>query len=345
MYNNKYFIQFIKERNLKKSTVEGYQVVLKLYCDINEMNLNEIMLEAQDEEIVCPLKNRSIKKRLISFRNFLISQNKSHNTIKTYLSKIFTFYRHFEIELPVLPPVKYDKGYQINYSDLPSKEDIANVLNLVPISFQALILFMSSSGCSKAETLSLTINDFIKGCENYYRSDNLKDILNELSIVDNLVPTIYLKRIKTGKYYFTFCSSEASQYIIKYLKTRNNLSLSEKLFPFSSSKVTSMFQKINDNMQWGRKGYYRFFRSHVLRKYHASNIGLPAEYIDVLQGRQKSIVHEAYIKTNPEELKKLYIKHMNNVIIFNSKENSEKEKVEDIHITINIFLSDMQLTL
>ena len=98
-------------------------------------------------------------------------------------------------------------------------------------------------------------------------------------------------------------------------------------------------------MKWGRRGYYRFFRSHVLRKFHASNIGLPAEYVDALQGRQKSIVHDAYIKTNPEELKKLYMKHMKNVMIFSSDESSEKENIEEIHITINIFLSDMQLML
>ena len=31
-------------------------------------------------------------------------------------------------------------------------------------------------------------------------------------------------------------------------------------------------------MKWGFKGKYRFFRSHTLRKFHASNIGLSAEY-------------------------------------------------------------------
>ncbi|WP_241776209.1 hypothetical protein [Methanosphaera sp. WGK6] len=48
---------------------------------------------------------------------------------------------------------------------------------------------------------------------------------------------------------------------------------------------------------WGFKGKYRFFRSHTLRKYHVSALGLAAEYIDTLQGLSKNIVHETYIKT------------------------------------------------
>ena len=94
-------------------------------------------------------------------------------------------------------------------------------------------------------------------------------------------------------------------------------------------------------MNWGFKGKYRFFRTHALRKFHASNINLSAEYIDALQGRSKNIVHETYIKTNPKELKEIYIKSMNNVLLFEKEKKNKKIKKEEIHITINIFISDM----
>ena len=68
-------------------------------------------------------------------------------------------------------------------------------------------------------------------------------------------------------------------------------------------------------MNWGFKGKYRFFRSHTLRKFHASNIGLSSEYIDILQGRSKNKVHDTYIKTNPQKLKEIYISVMENVMI------------------------------
>jgi len=107
-----------------------------------------------------------------------------------------------------------------------------------------------------------------------------------------------------------------------------------------SRHVLERFQRINDYFGWGFKGNYRFFRSHTLRKFHASNIGLRAEYIDLLQGRSRNIVHETYIKTNPKKLKKLYINSMNNLslsnnILNNRKSLQIKEKTE-YNITINI---------
>ena len=99
-------------------------------------------------------------------------------------------------------------------------------------------------------------------------------------------------------------------------------------------------------MKWGFRGKYRYFRSHSLRKFHASNIGLSAEYIDMLQGRSKSSIHETYIKTNPNELKKIYKKAMHNVSIYPSIVNEGYDiNQENINITINIFISDSQYNL
>ena len=125
------------------------------------------------------------------------------------------------------------------------------------------------------------------------------------------------------------------------MKTRPDLKMEDKLFDFTASTLLARFQEINDSMGWGFKGKYRFFRSHTLRKFHASNIGLSAEYIDELQGRSKNEIHETYIKTNPEKLRSIYKSAMKNVMI-------HEERVPDVHtqefsITINIFLSDNML--
>ncbi|WP_069593191.1 phage integrase N-terminal SAM-like domain-containing protein [Methanosphaera sp. WGK6] len=339
MYNNKLFIQFCRERNIKQGTAKCYCSSIENYISFHDMTIDELIEEAIiDEENNILLKNRRIKKRLLDYRSYLLDSNLSPNTVKTYFSKLKTFYSHFEIELPQLPDAKFEKTYETNYLDLPTREHIAKALEIVPLSFQALLLFMSSSGTAKAETLSLTVDDFIKATYEYHNKYSLNEILDELEQRDDIIPTIYLRRIKTDKYYYTFCSNEASTCIVKYLKTRKNLKASDKLFPFSNSSVITMFQKINDRMNWGYKGNYRFFRSHTLRKYHASNLELAAEYIDALQGRSKNIVHETYIKTNPEKLKEKYKKVMKNVIIY--PKQKEKEVKEDIHITINIFLSD-----
>lgn len=338
MFDNRLFKRFCRERNLKESTSNGYESALKHYLKFHKKTLDVLMEEALlDEKNRVPLKDRKIKKRLLNYRSYLLKSNCSPNTVKTYFTKVKTFYLHFDIEIPHLPDAQYDRLYETNYLDLPTHEHIRQVLEFVSLDLKAIILFMSSSGTAKAETLSLTVEDFIKATMEYHNNGSLNSILEVLSHKKNVVPTFYLKRIKTNKYYYTFCSTEATTYIVKYLQSRKDLKLSDKLFDFTPSKLLNKFQKINDKMGWGFKGKYRFFRSHTLRKFHASNIGLSAEYIDSLQGRSKNMIHETYIKTNPVKLKQIYKSAMKNVMINITYEPEVKH--QEFNIIINVFLS------
>lgn len=90
------------------------------------------------------------------------------------------------------------------------------------------------------------------------------------------------------------------------------------------------------------RGVFVFFRSHSLRKFHASNIGLSAEYVDALQGRSKSIIHQTYIKTNPQKLKEMYESVMGNVLI---NASSKSEVHQEFTIVVNVFMSGKQLNI
>lgn len=347
MIENILLDKFYVDRNIKKSTCKGYESAISKYVKFHDKSLDFLISEAYDDEnnnII--LKNRKIKNRLLSFRTYLFTTKLSNNTIKTYLSRIKTFYKHYEIEIPELPAAKYNIEYETSYLDIPSKEDIKKVLDISPLKLKALILFMLSSGTAKAETLSLSIKDFLLSISEYNKyTGDLYSILRQLKNKKNVIPTFYIKRQKTDKYYYTFCSSEATQVIIDYLLSRKSLKENDKLFPFSDSYVINTFQKINDKMKWGFRGKYRYFRSHSLRKFHASNIGLSAEYIDMLQGRSKSSIHETYIKTNPIELKKVYEKVMDNVSIYPTVNKVNNANQENINIIINIFISDNQFNI
>lgn len=334
---NKNLKKFSHERNIKKSTLKGYESSLNKYMEFNEMNIDELLKEAQNEEKKqIPLKNRTLKKRLIDFRNYLLNSELSNKTTRTYFSKIKAYYRHYEIELPNLPKVSYEKSYETNYLDLPKHSDIKKAIEISSLLMKAIILFMISSGTAKAETLSLTITDFIKATEEYHSGGNIESILNELENKKHIIPTFYLKRIKTNKYYYTFCTDEATKCIIKYLKSRKNFKLKDKLFDITDSSLSLKFRNINDSLKWGFKGNYRFFRPHTLRKFNASNIGLSREYDDLIPGRGKDELYNTYIKTNPKKLKKIYESAMHNVEIF--KKDTEIKK-EEYTIVINIFLS------
>lgn len=345
--------RFYSNRNIRYSTLKSYRSAIAKYEFFHDMAIESLMLEAiieEDEGI--PLKYRKIKNRLLDFRSFLLDSGLAISTVRTYFSRIKTFYRHFEIELPYLNDIKFDEEYLSSYYDLPSKGDIRKACSISPLDFRALVLFISSSGCAKAETLSLTVGDFVKATHDYHEGGSIDDVLSCLVGRRDIVPTFYLKRIKTNKFYYAFCSPEASFHAVEYLVSRKNLTLEDKLFDFTDSSLIYNFKKVNDKLNMGFVGNYRFFRSHSLRKFHASNIGLSEDIVDELQGRAKTRVREAYIKTNPRRLKEVYMGAMHNVMVFDDwiGEYDGRDKKEDncviienqvINVIINFTLDGM----
>lgn len=341
--------RFCSNRNIKYSTLKSYRSAIAKYEFFHDMDMGSLMDEAiveEDEGI--SLKNRKIKGRLLDFRSFLLDSGLAISTVRTYFSRIKTFYRPFEIELPYLNDIKFDEEYLSSYFDLPTRGDIRKVCSISSNAFRALVLFISSSGCAKAETLSITVGDFVKATHDYHDGGSIDDVLNCLIGRRDVVPAFYLKRIKTNKFYYAFCSPEASHHIVKYLISRKGLSLDDRLFDFTDSSLIYSFKKVNDKLNMGFVGRYRFFRSHALRKFHASNIGLSADIVDELQGRGKSRVREAYMKTNPRRLKEIYIGAMHNVMVFDDW-IGECEKEDDcviienqvINVIINFTLDGM----
>ncbi|MGN0105804.1 integrase [Methanobrevibacter ruminantium] len=349
MLSKDLFEVFCSNRNIKDSTIKSYRSAILKYESFHKVAIKDLIGEAMmDEENMVPLKNRHIKNRLLNFRSYLLDSELSINTVKTYFSRIKTFYRHFEIELPYLNDIKFDGEYLSSYYDLPARGDIRKVCSISSNAFRALVLFISSSGCAKVETLSLTVGDFVKAIDEYHDGGSIDDVLNCLIGRRDIVPAFYLKRIKTNKFYYAFCSPEASHHIVKYLISRKGLSLDDRLFDFTDSSLIYSFKKVNDKLNMGFVGRYRFFRSHALRKFHASNIGLSAVIVDELQGRGKSKVREAYMKTNPIKLKEIYMGAMHNVMVFDDW-IGECEKEDDcviienqvINVIINFSLDGM----
>ena len=309
--------EFCLVRNIKEKTKKGYKTALEKYINLTGKHIEELLEEAEeDEENINSLKKRRIKKHLLKYRMYLVDEYTSGYTIRTYFNKVKTFYRHNEIQLPYIPPLKLDKEYEMNFGDLPTHEELTFICENYNLLVSSIVLFMSSSGQAMAETLSLTVKQFIDGVKEFTEETDPYKILDDLEYNDDIIPTFYMKRLKTGKFYFTFCSPEATREIIRYLKyDRVEFNLEEPLFDVSKNKLTNIFQNINDSNNWGRVGKYRKFRTHTIRKFNASNIGMQPEDVDKIQGRSRSILHETYIKVNPNSLKRTYRECVGNVML------------------------------
>lgn len=289
--------QFIKDRNLSPSTIRNYSSATVLYEKLNNKTLNELIVEAEAEEIQkIPWKNRELRKRLINYRSYLY-KTKVETTSKKYLSNIKTIYRHFEIELQPLPsfnPKQINKSTEIKFKDLPTKKNIKDAYNMADPITGLIILLIATSGLSKAEILNLTFGDFLKANE-------------------STPTTFYLRRKKTGKEFFTFTTPKTSKKIAGHVK-KHNLELDDKLFSISESKLTKDMVKINDELGLGRVGNYSRMRCHMLRKYHASNLlnntTFTIDEIDALQGRSKNKIHRSYFLNDEEKLKEKYMDYV-----------------------------------
>lgn len=324
MNNNAIIEEFVKARRLKKGTAEQYQIALNFYSKFQEKPLSELLEEADlEEEQGIRWKNRKLKQRLITYRNYLY-ENYVKSTADLKFALIKTFYKHYEIEIHDLPSLNKKNiklSTPLKFKDLPDKELIKKALKIANPLMRAIILFMSSSGCARAETLSLTVKDYLDATKEYHNSDDIAEAVKIMHDKD-IVPTFYLKRIKTNKYYFTFCSPEANREIINYLLLREDLDndkLDEiQLFKCNTSYFERHFAKINNTLDLGKIGPHNKFKSHILRKFHATNLyndKMSLEEIDALQGRSKEATHSSYFTEDPNKLKEKYLEHLDCITI------------------------------
>lgn len=315
--------------NHSKATRNLYKQAVKKYTNFFGMSMGELIEEAETEEDSgVRWKRRTIKRRLINYRQYLL-ENHCINTVLTLMRPILVIYKYFEIEIHELPKLNRKQAIKpepIRFKDLPDKEIIREAVNISDPKMKAIILFMCSSGCARRETLNLTIQDYIDALKEYTNKKDIYDILEDLEGDRDIIPTFNVRRQKTDKYYTTYCSPEAVLAINSYLLSREDeLEPASPLFKIHENYLTRMFERINDDLNLGRKGSFNRFRSHMLRKFHASalyNDGMSRDNVNDLQGKAKNKTDDAYFMTNPEDLKYEYIKHLHAVTI-----NKEVEKL------------------
>lgn len=320
-----YLNQFIDERNLAKATVKQYRTTLTQYANFNGLTLDELIEEADaEEEKGIRLKKRTLKTRLVNYRSHIIESD-SKNTITNKMTQVKSFYRHFEIEIPQLPYLS-DKNIRkevpIGYDDIPSKTIIREALDFSTLLMRGFILLQCSSGMAKAEALSLTVGQFLQATGKYDEAKTIHEMLIDIyTSQEIIVPTFRMKRQKVNEYYYTFCTAEAVHEIVKYLLNESRpLKMESPLFNISSNYINLLMGQINDVLGLEKVGIYRKFRSHMLRKFNATQLcngenALSEEEVDFIQGRSRGKIRETYLKKNPVELKHKYIKAMNNVLI------------------------------
>lgn len=324
MNNNELLKTLAISCNHSEETQRIYRLALSQYASYFNQDLHELLAEAEeDENNNLKWKRRRVKAKLTEYRHHLL-QKYALNTVKKHMIAINKFYRFYDIEILKLPMINeksMQKAQPIYFKDLPDKEIIREAVSIASPFMKAVILFICSSGCGRAETLNLTIHDYIDALSEYVprRSRDIYEIIDITNEDDNIVPTFNIRILKTNKYYTTYCSPEAVKAINGYLLTRTDPLTNESiLFKTHPQYLINNFQKINDYLGLGKVGKYNRFRSHMLRKFHASalyNDGMSLDKVNDLQGKAKNKTDQTYFLINPEDLKYDYIQHLPAVTI------------------------------
>jgi len=323
--DNEIINQISRDRNYAENTKTGYRHSLNLYTTFNSMSISELINEAEyEEKEKIRWKDRKIRQRLINFRAYLLDRY-LYGTAQIHLARIKTVYKYFDIELQELPYISTKQCHHptpLTYRDLPTKEIIRQALKVSNPLMRAVILFISSSGTARAETLGLTINDFILSLQDYTHETNIYEVIKLLDERNDIIPSIKLRRNKVNEYYYTFCSPEATTAIIDYLKTRKDLlGPDSKLFKVNITYLSGLFFEMNEHLGLGKKSTHNRFRIHMLRKYHATYLKvhnrnvLTEKDIDFLQGRSDQKTRRSYFFEDERKLKLQYAEAMNAVTI------------------------------
>ena len=324
-------------RNLTESTMNGYKSTVGKYTRFHHKSFTSLIREAEKEETKGVLwKNSKLRDRLVDFRTYLIDNDYLEKTIEDYMQRVKTIYYTHEIEihsLPYMSSKNLKKSAPINYRDLPDSILLQKIILMSRPLECAYLTFMVSSGCARKETLSLTFEDYLKATWRYHRTNNLELALDRLyNCNEPIIGDSNIYRFKTGKFYPTFNSPESNDYLLGYIYSRkDDFDLDSKLFKTNEHTFSDYFSRTNEKLNLGKAGTFNRFRSHNLRKFHASSLynhGMSMEYVNELQGKAKNKTDSCYFMVNPEHLRREYIKHLDAVTIMGSVSDGDWGKLD-----------------
>lgn len=346
------FKNFCRDRNLADGSVKLYRLALHKYTDFSKMSLEELIDEAESEEDIIPrLRKRKITKRLSEFKEYLDDGELSQNYINHQLSLVRSFYNEFDIQLPRTRRRKTRKDRKVEtIEDLPTMEEISKCLDKANTAYKAIILLMLSSGMSRSEVASLTFKHFYDSIPLERYPKNLGELIDKVEDEENLIPYWKVKRIKTGKSYFTFSSPEASDWILEYLKELHreypdyNPKAEDTFFrpfniPIKPDSISQSFKRINKRAGLIKPPSTLTVRSHTLRKVFSTTLEknkFPHLYTRWLMGHSLDSTTASYFKADPDAIREEYKTVLDelttdkvDIKVINQYENI-KQQVDDI---------------
>ncbi len=315
--------------NASENTRRSYLTGMQEFTAFIGKTPEELLEEARREirEGLLP-SERKVKRYINRYRDHLEKKGDAPCTIKTRLTPILSFYGSYDIDIPKRSKKVINAKPKRCHMDIPTKDDIGDVLDICDPLEKAMVLIGVSSGLSMNEISNLRIRDFKKGYD-----------------PETKITTMKLRREKTDYDFITFLTPEASKAVLNYLDFRNREAKTgrrrkqqlekqritsddgylfigrtisdaylqtkdEKLRKMATSTILAMYRRLaEDTHKNADVGTWNVMRSHNLRKFFNStliNAGAQLFFIDYCMGHKIDALHEAYFRADPMKMRDIY---------------------------------------
>jgi integrase len=348
-YIEEWFLNINPSANTKRMYIQAMQA----YTEYTGRLPEELVIEAESEIKAGILpRQRRIKRYLTGFRKQLQDSELANKTIHGYLSAVKSFYSAFDVDIPRLQKTEVVTVLEENMQ-IPTKEDLQDILKVCTVLEKVLLLVGVSSGLSSNEIIRLKVKDFKQGYD-----------------PESKITTLQLRRQKVKVDFITFLSPEASQAVQDYLNYRNRQTklgeqrrqsqlekqkvFSDNNYLFCKQNIPNTFlESKNDEerqlthqiiitlyraiSEKARKssgnGNWNLIRSHNCRRYFNSvllNNGCDSFHVEFFMGHKLDATRTAYFRASPEKLRGIYAKYIPYLTIAPEKDVSESIEYQQI---------------
>lgn len=362
---DQYIKNWLSGIGAKKTTRTIYIDSLRAYTEFLNKTPEQIIIESEEDiKSGRLMRERNIFNDLREFREFLESSSVAPMTVKGRLTSVRSFYTFYNIQLPVLPRSSTKARPLMKHREIPTKDDLREILSVADVLEKAIVLTGTSSGLAINEISNLKVQEFLDG---YHKETE--------------ITTLHLIREKVGYEFYTFLTSEATRAVCDYLKYRgrttegNRKSRQEQLLKqkveydkkgkatgylficrsipseymelkktkpkeaeelrkLQPINIQKMYRELNEKASKSSpSGEWNLVRSHGVRKFTYSTLlanGASIFYTDFICGHQIDNVKEAYYRADPNKLKEEYGKYAPYLIIEKQLAVSESPEYQNI---------------
>lgn len=337
--------QMFLRKDLSKTRKHHYVKTLNEMFEITGKTPTQLITEAKEEEQpylvngmprIKDIDDRKITTYFYDYYQYLLKRKLCNSTIDGKLKTLRAFYRENNVILPktieVNIPIKI-----IREGDIPNLNDIKLAVDNSSIRNKAILLLMASTGIRSSDIRNFKVSDFTRATSEYHNGNCIEDLLDG-GYYKNIVPCwdfIPKKTRKTNNICITFNTPEATEAMINYLKTRDNLKEDDYLFlsqyhrQIGSHGIIWLFTELNDKFFHRNEEGNRFFHAHALRKFFISTVKhYTSDYkkSKILSGHAVTRIEVAYEEIKKSVMKEFYMQLIPHLSIRDTKVHTIKSE-------------------